>query len=96
VAQFLMIAARNYRDFPESAFESLLEPEAEALRVAYAAGFARQAWTRKDKPGAVVLLEFDSLEAAKAWSETLPLRAAGMLDTEFVELTGYRGFGPRG
>jgi len=91
-----MIAARNYRDFPESAFDTLLEPEAEALRVAYAAGTVRQAWTRKDKPGACVLLECDSLEAAQAWAETLPLRAAGMLDTEIIPLAGYRGFFPRG
>jgi hypothetical protein len=91
-----MIAARNYRDFPESAFAALLEPEAEALRVAYVAGIARQAWSRKDKPGACVLLECDSLEAAQAWAETLPLRAAGMLDTEIIELTAYRGFHPRG
>jgi len=96
VAQILMIAARNYRDFPESAFEPLLEPEAEALRVAYAGGIARQAWTRKDKPGAIVLLECESVDAAKAWADTLPLRKAGMLDAEFVELAGYRGFGPRG
>ncbi len=91
-----MIAERNYRDFPESAFEPLLESEAETLRHAYAAGIARQAWSRKDKPGAVVLLECESVEAAKAWAETLPLRKAGMLHTEFVELGGYRGFGPRG
>ncbi len=96
MAQFLMIAARNYRDFPESAFEPLLEPEAETLRTAYAAGIARQAWGRKDKPGAIVLLECESLEAAKAWAETLPLRKAGMLDAEIIELAGYRGFGPRG
>ncbi len=94
--QFMMIAERNYRDFSESAFAPLLEPEAELVRVAYAAGIVRRAWGRKDKPGAIVLLECDSLEAAHAWAETLPLRKAGMLDAEIVELAPYRGFGPRG
>ena len=67
--QFMMIAERNYRDFSESAFAPLLEPEAELVRVAYAAGIVRRAWGRKDKPGAIVLLECDSLEAAHDHAE---------------------------
>ena len=92
----MLFAERNYRDFPESAFEPLLEPEAEAVRAGYAAGTVRRAWGRKDKPGAICLIEVDSLEAAQAFVEALPLRKAGMLDVEIVPLGPYRGFGPRG
>jgi len=95
VPQFMVIAERNYRDFAESAFAPLLEPEAEAVRVAYAAGTVRQAWGRKDKPGALVLIEAESLAAAEAYVAALPLRKAGMLDVHIIELAPYRGFGPR-
>ncbi|MGB8267307.1 MAG: hypothetical protein WCE44_13330 [Candidatus Velthaea sp.] len=93
--QFLVIAERNLRDFPESAFAPLLEPEAEAVRRGYAAGIVRRAWGRKDKPGAIVLIEVESPAAAEAYVASLPLRQAGMLDAQIVELSPYRGFGPR-
>ncbi len=96
MAQFIALVARNYERFTEDDFAPLLEAEAERARELYAQGTVRHMWGRLDVPGAVTLLEADSLEAAQAALGTLPLAQAGMLDVTVVPLTGYRGFGPRG
>lgn len=97
MAQFIALVRRNYDDFTEEQFTSLLEPEAERARELYADGFIRQMWGRKDAPGAVLVMEAASEAEARGTLDTLPLKQKGMLlvDT-VVPLTPYRGFGPRG
>jgi hypothetical protein len=54
-------------------------------------------WSRGDAPGAVVLIEAESLDAALAGIESLPLKQKQMLVIEMVvPLNPYRGFAPRG
>ncbi len=97
MAQFMALLRRDYDGFPESAFTAeLLEAEAQRARQLYAEGVNRMMWSRGDTPGAVVLIEAESLEAALAGIETLPLRQNEMLLVEkVVPLMPYRGFGPR-
>jgi hypothetical protein len=97
MAQFIALLRRDYDRFREEDFAPWLEPEAERARAHYAAGAYRQIWGRQDVPGAVVLLEAESVEAARAVIGTLPLIQKGMLILEtLVPLGPYRGFAPRG
>jgi hypothetical protein len=94
--QVLVVVRRRTEAFSQEAFEALLEPEAEMLRTLYAEGIVRHAWSRTDVLGACLMLESASIEDAQAAFARLPLAAAGMLESQFIPLRGYRGFGPRG
>lgn len=97
MAQFMALVKRNYAEFAEADFAPLLDAEAERARQLYAQGVVRAMWGRKDVPGAILLLEAESLDAARGFVDTLPLRAKGMLDLDMLVPIGpYRGFGPRG
>ncbi|MGD0050219.1 MAG: hypothetical protein ABSD03_00160 [Vulcanimicrobiaceae bacterium] len=97
MAQFIALLRRDYDRFSEADFAPLLEPEAERARALHMAGISRQIWSRQDVPGAVVLLEAPSLEAAQEALGSLPLLARAMLILEaLVPLGAYRGFAPRG
>jgi muconolactone delta-isomerase len=98
MAQFMALARRNYDDFAEADFTGEpLEAEAERARQLYGDGVFRQVWSRKDHPGAVLLIEAASLDEANAALESLPLKQRGMLFVDaVVPLLPYRGFGPLG
>jgi muconolactone delta-isomerase len=98
MAQFMALLRRDYDRFSEAAFTAeLLEAEAERARELHAQGVYRTLWGRKDAPGAVTLIEADSLDEALAAIESLPLRQKQMLLLEvIIPLVPYRGFGPRG
>jgi muconolactone delta-isomerase len=96
MAQFIALLRRDYDRFREEDFAPLLEPEAERARALYTAGVYRQIWGRQDVPGAVVLLEAESVDAAREVVGTLPLIQKGMLLLEtLIPLGPYRGFAPR-
>jgi muconolactone delta-isomerase len=97
MAQFMALVRRDYEKFPEAAFTAeLLEAEAQCARQLYADGVNRMMWGRKDAPGAVILVEAESVEAVHASLDTLPLREKGMLLIDAViPLAPYRGFHPR-
>ena len=94
--QVLAVVRRRTEAFPESAFAELLDAEAEAVRVLYGKGIVRAAWTRDDVPGACLLLEAESVEAAREAMNSAPLFAKNMIEGDFIPIRGYRGFGPRG
>lgn len=97
MAQFMALVRRDYDGFPEAAFtEELLEAEAQAARKLHNDGVNRMMWSRKDTPGAVILVEAESEDEVRAGLESLPLREQGMLVIEAViPLAPYRGFAPR-
>jgi len=96
MAQFIAINRRAYGRFKESEFtQELLDAEAERARELYAQGVFRQVWGHKSPAGAITLIDAESADAAQAALDSLPLRQKGMLDSELIELTPYRGFGPR-
>ena len=53
--------------------------------------FFREIYSRADGNGAIVVIEADSVEAAKQRTAELPLVAAGLLDLEFYPVGPYRG-----
>jgi hypothetical protein len=86
---------RRTESFTDAQFAPLLDDEAEGVRSLYARGIVRAGWTREDVPGACLMLEAESVEAATASMSSLPLHAKGMLEVQFIPLRGYRGFGPQ-
>ncbi|HTW84259.1 MAG TPA: hypothetical protein VMD91_09350 [Candidatus Sulfotelmatobacter sp.] len=97
MAQFIALLRRDYDRFREEDFAPWLEPEAERARELHAQGISRQIWSRKDVPGAAMILEADSVDACHAAIGTLPLIQKGMLILEALVPVGpYRGFAPRG
>ncbi len=95
--EFIAVLRRNIDRFSDEEFAPLLEPEAERVRELYTAGVLRRVWSRKDSPGALLLLEADDLEAAHEVLRTLPLVQRDMILTDLVVPLGpYRGFAPRG
>ena len=96
MAQFIALMRRMTERFTEEEFAPLLEPEAERVRELYTAGILRRVWSRKDVLGAVLLIEADSIDDARAALETLPLVQRAMIEPTLVPLAPYRGFAPRG
>ena len=96
MAQFLAVVRRLTEKFSDEEIAPVLEPEAERARQLYAQGVYRTAWSRKDVPGAVILLEAENQAEAEGYMNTLPLKAKGMIEVEVIALGPYRGFGPRG
>jgi uncharacterized protein YciI len=95
MAQFIAIGTRNYERFSEADFTPLLDAEAERVRELHMAQIFRTVWGRADGKGAVILIEAESLEAARAATDALPLVQAGMLEVTLHALVSYRGFAPR-
>ena len=93
--QFLAITRRRTEIFSAEDFDAVLEPEAERVRELYAAGSFRQAYSRGDIPGAVLLLEAADAAEAERIMASLPFAQKGMSDVELIELRPYRGFGPQ-
>jgi len=71
---------------------AVLMAEAEHLWELHLAGVVRQSFFRADRHEAVLMLEADSPEAARAVLNTLPLVSAGLIDFEVVPLRAYPGF----
>lgn len=91
--QFMAIVRRRTEDFSQAQFEEHLDAEAQAVRRLYAQGCIRQAWSRVDVPGGVLLLEAASENEARQSLQHLPLVALEMSEIELISLKGYRGFG---
>jgi hypothetical protein len=93
--QVLAICRRKTESFSEAEFAAVLDAEAEAIRVLYAQGVVRNAWSREDVLGACLILEVESVKKAEEVMASVPLATRGMLDVQLIGLRGYRGFGPR-
>ncbi|MBH8561404.1 hypothetical protein I8748_04290 [Nostoc sp. CENA67] len=77
---------------PEAAMESvyaLLPAEAKKVWEFHKNESIRQIFLRKDVPGAVILLEGNDIEQAKATVATLPMVEANVLDVEFIPVAPY-------
>lgn len=92
--QFLAVVRRLTESFPQSAFDALLDDEAQGVRRLYTEGIVRSAWSRDDVLGACLLIEADSREHAESALATLPLFRHNMVECEVIPIRGYRGFGP--
>ena len=90
--QFMMIG-----DLPQDIFQHpnigrLLEQEKAHARNAYMDGVIRQMWLQSPNPGAVAILESDSLDEAQRVASAFPLAQAGLLKVKVIALTPYAGF----
>ncbi|MBN2305094.1 MAG: superoxide dismutase [Anaerolineae bacterium] len=56
------------------------------------AGTIREMYFRQDRTQAVIVLECDDADAARAVLETLPLVRAGLITFEVIPLRAYPGF----
>lgn len=75
-----------------AAFEPHLRAEAAHLWAQVQAGRVRETWFRDDRPEAVLLLECDGLDEARALLAAFPLVRAGLIEFDLVPLRAYPGF----
>lgn len=89
--QFLVLTRRRMDVFPaESWTPELLEAEAQRVRELFSAGVIRNAWRRKDTPGAALLMEAATEDEVKAAVESLPLAQLKMLEiATLIQLDPY-------
>ena len=79
-------------DLPEDSFRPFLK--AEALRVweLYQAGVIREIYFRADRSEAVLVLEAESLDAARRAVDSLPLVEQNLASFDLIPLAPYPGF----
>ena len=66
--------------------------ESKAAWDLYASGAIREIYLRTDRPGAVIVLEADSVEAARQTLATLPLMQAGLIDFDYLPVGPFSSF----
>lgn len=92
--QFLSISRRITERFSDAEFAVHIDAERERVRELYRDGVVRAIWSRKDLPGAVMLLETPDDAAAKEAVGSLPLARRNMLDVTILPLGPYPAFFP--
>lgn len=93
--QFISISRRLTERFSDEEFAAHIEAERERVRELYKDGAVRSIWSRKDVPGAVMLLECADAAAANDAVSSLPLARRGMLEVQILPLTSYPAFFPK-
>jgi hypothetical protein len=76
----------------EAFTEKILKEEALVAWKLYQAGKIRELYFRQDKHAAVLILEAQSLDEARATTEQLPLVRDRLIDFELIPLAAYPGF----
>ncbi len=77
----------------EADFQPHMKAEARRAWELYQSGVFREMYfTKSDDPVAVIMMESDSVEAAKKALDTLPLVKAGLISFELLPLVAYPGF----
>lgn len=93
--QFISISRRLTERFSDEEFAAYIEAERERVRELYKAGIVRSIWSRKDAPGAVMLLECADQAEAQAAVGSLPLAQREMLEVQILPLSPYPAFFPK-
>jgi muconolactone delta-isomerase len=93
--QFISISRRLTERFSDEAFAAHIDAERERVRELYGGGIVRSIWSRKDLPGAVMLLECADEAAARAAVGSLPLAQREMLEVQILPLGPYPAFLPQ-
>lgn len=73
-------------------FAPHLKAEARHVWELYQGGILRELYFRADRSEAVLILECESVAAAKDKLDTLPLVQAGLIRFEIIPLVPYPGF----
>ena len=69
-----------------------LKEEAASAWKHYCEGTVRELYFRQDHPGAVMVLECDSVEQANRMTDELPLVKAGLIKFDFIPLGPFLPF----
>lgn len=77
---------------PPQDFQPYLKAEAQRLWELHPSGDVRELYFRADKRAAVLVLECNSPEQARALLDSLPLVEAGLITFELIPLAAYPGF----
>ena len=93
--QFISISRRLTERFSDEEFAAHIEAERERVRELYKDGIVRSIWSRKDAPGAVMLLECADQAEAHAAVGSLPLAQREMLEVQILPLSPYPAFFPK-
>jgi muconolactone delta-isomerase len=93
--QFISISRRLTEHYSDEQFAVHIDAERERVRELYRDGIVRSIWSRKDKPGAVMLLECADEAAAQAAVNSLPLARRNMLEVQILPLSPYPAFFPK-
>lgn len=72
-------------------FAPFLKAEAERVWQLYLDGIIRESYFRADRHEAVLILECDSADEARAALGTLPLVSEGLIEFEIIPLSPYPG-----
>lgn len=83
------------RDKPgatDAEFAPHLKSEAARAYDLYQQGILRELYFHRDEQTAVLILEVESLDAARSVLDTLPLVKAGLISFELIPLVPYSGF----
>jgi muconolactone delta-isomerase len=92
--QFISISRRLTERFSDEQFAAHIGAERERVRELYRDGAVRSIWSRKDAPGAIMLLECTDEAAARAAIASLPLAQREMLEVQIFPLGPYPAFCP--
>lgn len=91
--QFLLVGDLQPDSGKHPEFKRLLAEEQAHARKSYVDGSIRQIWLQSPGPGAIAILEANSLEDAQRLASSFPLAQAGLLKVKVIALTPYAGFG---
>jgi hypothetical protein len=69
-----------------------LKEEARAAWKNYESGVYRELYIRDDRPGAVIVLECENVDAAKAIMNELPLLKMGFIEFEYIPVKHFFPF----
>ncbi len=81
---------------PEAFTPELIKAEVSAVVKLYQSDFVREIYVRQGGPSAVLIIESDSAEAARAALGVLPMVEKGLLDFEMIPLAPFPAFYNRG
>ncbi len=88
--KIVVVATRSENHTAEEFAPHLPAESKKALQLV-AADVVREIYSRADAKGAILVLEAESEEAARAQLNELPLVQAGMLELELYPVGPYRG-----
>ena len=90
--KFLAIE-KELKPIPDEMAADILEQEAKKAWQYYCDGIFREVYFDKDTHGAVIILECESGDTARAYLYELPLVEQGYITFEIRQLAPYDGFG---
>lgn len=88
--QILALSRRN-PGVTDAQLAPLAEAEAAAAFALYAAGSFRSMHMLPDRPGAMVVLECEGIEAARRLMARLPMVEAGLIDFDYSRMLPFTG-----